>query len=153
MNLSLQLTDLIACIVVQLFTSMLMIMQNQSELEEAEEIFESLKQEGSDKFKRIINDLRKKPVNEITMRINDVFDVLYNPKKEALPVVNLIIIVMVHFLIRYFCKCLMQVLTPEGLALHHKSIPQSFCKFYMDQQEHFSLKSLISNHIKKMNQR
>ena len=94
-----------------------------------------------------------KEVNRIIMLINDVFEVLYEPKKETLPEVYLIISVMVHFLTRYFCKCLMQVLTPEGLALHHKSIPQSFCKHYMDQQEHFSLKFLLSNHIKKMNQR
>ena len=87
------------------------------------------------------------------MLVNDALQVLSNNSLEALPEVYLIISVMVHFLIRYFCKHLMQVLTPEGLALHHKELPPSFSKHYMDHQEHFSLKGLILNHLEKRSQR
>ena len=121
--------------------------------DEAKEIFDSLMNERPDKFKKIMDDLKMKTEDEVVALVNDVFQVLNDPKEQASAEVCFIISVMGHFLIRYFCRCLMQVLTPEGLALRHKSIPQSFCRHYMDHQEHFSLKKLIQNHIEGTNSR
>ena len=121
--------------------------------DEAEEIFDSLMNEKPDKLKTIMDDLEMKTEDEVITLVNGVFQVLNDPNEQASGEVCLIITVMSHFLIRYFCRCLMQVLTPEGLALRHESIPQSFCKHYMDHQEHFSLKKLIQNHIEGMNSR
>jgi tryptophan 2,3-dioxygenase len=44
----------------------------------------------------------------------------------------------------------MQVVAPEGLAMYHRSIPASFSKYYMDHQEHFSLKELLGKLVKEM---
>jgi hypothetical protein len=69
---------------------------------------------------------------------------------EALPEVYVVITVAVQWLTKHLCKRLLQVLAPEGLAVYHKSIPASLSKYYMDYQEHFSLKALLGKCAKEM---
>jgi uncharacterized protein (UPF0335 family) len=131
------------------------LFQEQEDIEEeAEEILTEMKNEGSDALKRVIHDLENdsKNVNEeyIFNLVEDTMQVLSNPKLEALPEVYLIISVIVQWLTKYFCKRLMQVLAPESLAVHHRSMPASLSKYYMDHQEHFSLKQLLGKCAKEM---
>lgn len=129
------------------------IFQEQKDIEEeAQEIFKELGKEGSNALKRIINDLKAENVKkqDIIILVDDALQVLNNPKMEALPEVYLMISVIVHWLTKYSCKRLIQVLAPEGLAVYHRSIPASLSKYYMDYQEHFSLKELLGRCAKEM---
>ncbi len=57
----------------------------------------------------------------------------------------LVIAVLQQWLVRYLCRRLMQVMTPEALAIHQLRIPNSYCVNYLMHQYHFSLKDLISS--------
>ena len=58
----------------------------------------------------------------------------------------LVIAVLQQWLIRYMCKSLMQLMTPEALALHQQKIPISYRRSYLLYQDHFSLKDLITKY-------
>lgn len=62
----------------------------------------------------------------------------------------LVISVLQQWLVRYLCKRLMQLMTPEALAIHHHHIPTSYCVNYLLHQVHFSLKELIWNQLQLM---
>ena len=59
------------------------------------------------------------------------------------PVTQLIRSLLVQWLVRNFCKVLMQLMTPEALVLHERQIPASYIHNYLTYQKHFSLKDLI----------
>ncbi len=59
----------------------------------------------------------------------------------------LVISVLQQWLVRYLCKRLMQLMTPEALAIHHSCIPTTYCVDYLMHQVHFSLKDLISKQL------
>ena len=101
---------------------------------------------------RLVKDvpIRYTSLKDVLITVNDAFKILYCPDIEAIPETYLIISIVCHWLVRYFCKRLMQVLTPEGLAVHFHQIHDSLRKCYIYHQEHFSLKSLIKNHKEKM---
>ena len=60
--------------------------------------------------------------------------------------IGLIIRLLVQWFIHYLCKSLMQLMTPEALALLHKRIPDPYSWSYLVVQEHFSLKCLLSHY-------
>jgi hypothetical protein len=78
--------------------------------------------------------------------IGEALDAIYIPCGEP-QTMNydscLVIAVIVHWLIRYAAKCLLNILTPEALVVNAKSIPKFLIKAYFQFQEHFSLKKLI----------
>ena len=63
------------------------------------------------------------------------------------PVTQLIQSLLVQWLVRYFCKALMQLMTPEALVLHERQIPASYIHNYLTYQKHFSLKDLIQQQL------
>ena len=62
----------------------------------------------------------------------------------------LVICLLLHWLVRYLCRRLMQLLTPEALAVHLHKIPKVFVQSYLKLQEHFSLKNLVAKQFEKL---
>ena len=69
---------------------------------------------------------------------------------EIFPDACLMISILQQWLIRYLCKRMMQILTPEGMAVHYRKIPRSYREVYFKQQEHFSLKNLAVDALKRL---
>lgn len=59
-----------------------------------------------------------------------------------------VISIFFQWLTRYFCKCLMQLMTSEALTVHHLNIPRPYIWSYLHEQHHFSLKDLIEKHFR-----
>ena len=66
------------------------------------------------------------------------------------PATQLIRSLLVQWLVRHFCKALMQLMTPEALVLHEHQLPASYIYNYLTYQKHFSLKDLIQQQLLKM---
>ena len=64
----------------------------------------------------------------------------------------MVIAFIFQWLVMYFCKRLMQLVTPEALVILNQEIPRYYCKYYMECQEHFQLKKLIKMHYTKWEQ-
>ena len=70
---------------------------------------------------------------------------------EALPsATQLMWSLLVQWLVRHFCKELLQLMTPEALVLHAKQVPASYIHCYLSYQKHFSLKGLIQQQLDKV---
>ena len=69
---------------------------------------------------------------------------------EIFPDACLMISILQQWLIRYLCKRIMQILTPEGMAVHYRKVPRSYREVYFKQQEHFSLKNLVANALNRL---
>ena len=63
------------------------------------------------------------------------------------PVTQLVQSLLVQWLVRHFCKGLMQLMTPEALVLHENQIPATYIHNYLTYQKHFSLKDLIQQQL------
>ena len=66
------------------------------------------------------------------------------------PATQLIRSLLVQWLVRHFCKALMQLMTPEALVLHERQVPASYIHNYLTYQKHFSLKDLIQQQLLKI---
>ena len=66
------------------------------------------------------------------------------------PATQLIWSLLIQWLVRHFCKRLMQLMTPEALVLHERQIPASYIHNYLTYQKHFSLKDLIQQQLNKI---
>ena len=62
----------------------------------------------------------------------------------------LVISLMVQWLVSYLCKQLMQLLTPEALVVHLYQIPKYLVQHYLQLQDHFSLKNLVTKQFQKL---
>ena len=60
--------------------------------------------------------------------------------------IGLIFRLLVQWFIHHLCKALMELMTPEALALLHRRIPEAYIWSYLVIQEHFSLKRFLSNY-------
>lgn len=58
-----------------------------------------------------------------------------------------VIAVLMQWFVCYLCKRLMQVMTPEALAVHCRAIPNLYIRNYLKFQEHFNLKELVERHL------
>ena len=70
--------------------------------------------------------------------------------EELSPSTQLMWSLLVQWLVRHFCKQLIQLMTPEALVLHEEQIPASYIKHYLSYQKHFSLKDLIQQQFDKV---
>lgn len=123
-------------------------MQKESEIEDiANDIINELQRDT-----RYARDIHRqyKYLEDVLILVNDAFKILYDPQIPAVPGTYVIISIICRWLTRYFCRRLMQILTPEGLAVHFSKIPASLRKCYVYHQEHFCLNLLIEQHQKKM---
>ena len=62
----------------------------------------------------------------------------------------LIITIIQQWVVRYFVKTLMQLMTPEALILNQKKIHHSYLANDLIYQHHFSLKDMITNTVAAM---
>ena len=62
----------------------------------------------------------------------------------------LVISLLLQWLVRYLCRRLIQLLTPEALTVHLHKIPMVYVQSYLKLQDHFSLKNLLANQLKKL---
>ena len=67
-----------------------------------------------------------------------------NRKLGLSPEACMVVATLIQWLIRYFCKKLMQLMTPEALTIHRMKIASTYIDNYLQYQGHFSLKKLIS---------
>ena len=62
----------------------------------------------------------------------------------------LVISLLLQWLVRYLCRRMIQLLTPEALAVHLHKIPIVYVQSYLKLQEHFSLKNLVEKQFKNL---
>lgn len=62
----------------------------------------------------------------------------------------LVISLLLQWLVRYLCRRLMQLLTPEALAVHLNKVPNVYVQSYLKLQEHFSLKNLMAKQFRSL---
>lgn len=107
--------------------------------------------ERDEQFKRLIETRDK---CDIVSGINEAFQMLFEAASpedqhtvEIFPDACLIISIIQQWLIRYLCKRLLQILTPEGMAVNYRKIPRSYREVYFKHQEHFNLKNLVMKQL------
>jgi len=96
---------------------------------------------------------------EIQRAVYEALHKLYDPnclaQEEDITGVSLgasvVICVLQQWFIRYLCRSVMKLMTPEALIYHRMKIPSSYLEDYLIHQHHFNLKDLISSHIKFLN--
>lgn len=117
---------------------------------DAERIFTLILQDPD--FKETMGEIKHTDVVSI---VNEALHVLYHspdPEDFDTPyqIYNdscLVISVLLHWLVSYLYKQLMQLLTPEALVVHSEHIPLFYLQTYLKFQEHFSLKELVQKHF------
>ena len=114
---------------------------------DTEHLFEVIK---CDKDHKCLSNLKPYTVVEVvdealhtlykTQRWTESISEVYN---DACMVISLIL----HWLVITLCKKLMQLMIPEALATIKNSIPDFYIRYYLEFQEHFSLKLQIERHL------
>lgn len=96
-------------------------------------------------------------MGSIYKAISDTMDKLHNSSTydqqfiSGLEDHNIFIITIIQqWLVRYFVKRLMQLMTPEALVLNQRKIPHSYVANYLSYQHHFSIKEMIANTVEAM---
>ncbi len=86
--------------------------------------------------------------------VKDALDLLHYAKTLDVPSTSanacMVISMLTHWLVRYLCKRVMQLMTSEALCMHHRRIPASFIQSYLNHQHHFSLRELLETQSKKL---
>ena len=94
---------------------------------------------------------------EIQAAVYEAIEKLYDPsccatQEEEISDVSLgasiVICVLQQWFIRFLCRSVMKLMTPEALIYHRMKIPSSYLEDYLIHQHHFNLKDLISSHIR-----
>lgn len=83
--------------------------------------------------------------------VSEAFRMLNTPDSEQRslrqgmsPHACMVVSILVQWFVRYLCKRLIQVMTPEALTIHRGKIASTYITNYLQFQVHFSLKTLIS---------
>ena len=113
----------------------------------------SLVQSSNPKFEGII----KTELNDIATARQAVLSAFNTLQRDPVdssqllaPVSQLMRSLLVQWLVRYLCKEVMQLMTPEALVLHERQIPASYIHNYLTYQKHFSLMDLIQQQINRI---
>ena len=88
-------------------------------------------------------------VSQIPLAVNKMLDHLtLAPDKSQSPDDNtsFVTAVLLQWLVTYFCKKLMQLMTPEALLNNHRKIPSHYISAYLNHQNHFSLKEVVTKY-------
>ena len=119
---------------------------------DAAHLFPLLEKDAS--FEAALESLTVESANEA---VNEALQVLHtapDPNEEGVASQHemsqeacLVVSVLQQWLIRYLCKTLMQLMTPEAICLHRKKIPASLIDNYLTHHQHFSLKKLLEHHL------
>ena len=118
----------------------------------AQHIFEMIMHSKDSEFQRILNDLQSHNIISI---VDEAFNCLYNGPDPKNTIAEFgiytdtctVISVIMQWLVMYFCKRLMQLVTPEALVIHNQEIPRYYSQFYMKFQEHFDFKGMIKQQL------
>ena len=100
------------------------------------------------KFKECIN----RGFN-ISEAVNDALHALHSDTGEVDDLydqMSLIITVVAQWFVRYITKKVLQLLTPEGLAINHHKIPQNLVYTYLNFQHHFNFSEHIKKHLENL---
>ena len=121
--------------------------------EDADHIFKLVLRDSE--FKGVMAKITRENVAAV---INEALHVLHNSPDPS--VVNapleihgsacIVIAVLMQWLVCYLCKRLMQLMTPEALAVHCQAIPNLYVRNYLKFQEHFNLKELVERHLEQL---
>ncbi len=88
--------------------------------------------------------------------VKDALDILHYAKTLDIASISanacMVISMLTHWLVRYLCKRVMQLMTSEALCMHHRKIPASFIQAYLNHQHHFSLKELLESQYKTLDE-
>ena len=110
----------------------------------------SLVQSSNPMFEGII----KKELNDLATARQAVLSAFNTLQRDPVdssqslaPASQLMRSLLVQWLVRYLCKEVMQLMTPEALVLHERQIPASYIHNYLIYQKHFSLIDLIQQQI------
>ena len=117
------------------------------------EYLASLVQSSNPKFERIIKtELNDKATarQAVLCAFNTLQRAPIDLTQPLAPVTQLIWSLLVQWLVRYLCKEVMQLMTPEALVLHERQIPALYIRNYLTYQKHFSLKDLIQQQLDKI---
>ncbi len=118
---------------------------------DAAHIFPLLEKDAS--FEAVLQTLT---IDSANNAVNEAIQVLHtapDPNEEGVASYEmsqeacLVVSILQQWLIRYLCKTLMQLMTPEAICLHRKKIPGSLIDNYLTHQQHFSLKKLLEHHL------
>ena len=103
-------------------------------------------------FGEVLRNMNRKNVTEIVERVHFLLSHSQgtNTKYEYSIESCLLITVLMQWLVGYLCKRLMQVMTPEALAVHCSKIPTAYLKNYFRNQEHFSFKELVRKYLQQL---
>ena len=90
--------------------------------------------------------------------VDEALHVLFHgphPNERDAPIVVyvdacLVISLLLQWLVRYLCRRLLQLLTPEALVVHSNKIPNVYIQSYLRHQEHFSLTNLVEKQFEKL---
>ena len=86
------------------------------------------------------------------MAIKEAYDILNSGQTYENQSISvgacLVISLILQWTVRYLCKTLMQVMTPEAIVTFHKRIPSSYVANYLEHQQHFNLGKLIAVYYK-----
>ena len=121
---------------------------------DAEHLFQLVLSSNPD-FKGVMSMEMKDPVSA-RVAVRSALDTLQRGHVDSThaayalaPTTQLIWSLLTQWLVRYFCKALMQLMTPEALVLHERKVPASYIHNYLTYQKHFSLKDLIQQQLHK----
>jgi len=113
----------------------------------------SLVQSSNPMFEGII----KKELNDVATARQAVLSAFNTLQRDPVdssqslaPASQLMRSLLVQWLVRYLCKEVMQLMTPEALVLHERQIPASYIHNYLTYQKHFSLIDLIKQQINRI---
>lgn len=122
---------------------------------DAEHLFQLVLSSNPD-FKGVMRMEMKDPVS-VRLAVLSALDTLQRGHVDSTyaayavaPATQLIRSLLVQWLVRHFCKALMQLMTPEALVLHEHQLPALYIHNYLTYQKHFSLKDLIQQQLLKI---
>ena len=117
------------------------------------EYLASLVQSSNPKFERVI-ETEWNDAETTRKAVLSAFNTLQSDpvglSQPLAPATQLIRSLFVQWLVRYLCKEVMQLMTPEALVLHERQIPASYIHNYLTYQKHFSLKDLIQQQLNRI---
>ena len=119
---------------------------------DASELFDAILKEDHE-FSQVVAEIQ--PGNVLAV-VDEALHVLFHgphPNEKDTPIeiyvdACFVISLMLQWLVRYLCRRLIQLLTPEALAVHLHKIPKVYVQGYLKSQEHFSLKNLVEKQLK-----
>ena len=119
---------------------------------DANQLFDAILKEDHE-FSQVVTEIQHE--NALAV-VDEALHVLFHgphPNKKDAPIeiyvdACFVMSLLLQWLVRYLCRRLIQLLTPEALAVHLFNIPIVYVQSYLKLQEHFSLKNLVEKQLK-----